>query len=168
MQAPPENKVIKTLAGELTDQKSPDFGTDCLNLKETVAEKVVSFLRRTAQVHAGRNRAPADPRRVRHLYDIHAISQKYPDVLRHPPSTEFQAIVESDAQQFRSQFPEFAEDLIAHMQSVLDNLSTAKIFEEDYQSFVEDLVYGPPSDFQDVCSTFQTVAGKLLKNIQVH
>lgn len=131
LQSPPEKKIIKTLAEELTAQKPPDFGTDCLNLKETVAEKVVSFLRRTAQVHAGRNRAPADPRLVRHFYDIHAISRKYPDVLQHPPVTEFQAIVESDAQQFRSQFPEFADDPIAHMQRVLDNLSTAKIFEEN-------------------------------------
>ncbi len=43
---------------------------ECIGIEETLAEKVLSFLRRTAEARAGRNRADYDCRLVRHLYDV--------------------------------------------------------------------------------------------------
>lgn len=70
---PTHHLPIQTMLSQLTQQPGPSVEIQCISVEETLAEKVLSFLRRTAEVRAGRNRAPYDDRLVRHIYDVYAI-----------------------------------------------------------------------------------------------
>lgn len=61
----------------LTGESASGFPVECIGVEETVAEKVLSFLRRTAEARAGRNRAEYDDRPVRHLYDASTFERDY-------------------------------------------------------------------------------------------
>ena len=134
---------------------------DCISLEETIAEKVISFLRRTAQAQAGRNRGAYDTRLVRHLYDVHAITQKFPNLIL--PYDHFASLVISDGQQFRNQYPEFETDPIGPMRQVLNSLQNDKAaFEAAYKDFVSKLVFGAPVSYHDAASAFLTAAESLV------
>jgi hypothetical protein len=58
---------IGSILGTLIQMPSTDLVVECVGIEETLAEKVLSFLRRTAEMRADRNRAKYDDRLVRHL-----------------------------------------------------------------------------------------------------
>ena len=66
---------IASMLDVLVQAPKTDLQVECISVEETLAEKVLSFLRRTAEARAGRNRADYDDRLVRHLYDVRAIAQ---------------------------------------------------------------------------------------------
>lgn len=72
----PVQSLLATMLGDPTS----GFAIECIGIEETLAEKVLSFLRRTAEVRAGRNRAEYDDRLVRHLYDVRAIAHAREDL----------------------------------------------------------------------------------------
>eukprot|EP01035_Chromulina_nebulosa_P050046 gene50046-biopygen35159 len=46
---------LRSILDELLDAPTDDFKIECISVDETLAEKVLSFLRRTAEARAGRN-----------------------------------------------------------------------------------------------------------------
>jgi predicted nucleotidyltransferase component of viral defense system len=156
----PINSILNALIG------APALGPpiECIGLEETLAEKVLSFLRRTAEARAGRNRVHYDDRLVRHLYDVRAISRARPGLQL--PVEYFATLVSGDASQYKNQYPEFQNDSLGQMRVALDLLQgDHNRLEADYLRFVDELVFGDPVSFDEARSTFLAVAEQLLSAI---
>ena len=157
------NGLVQKARGQATAE--PMCTIDCISLEETIAEKVVSFLRRTAQAQAGRNRGAYDKRLVRHLYDVHAITAKFPNI--ELPYERFASLVISDGKQFRNQYPEFETEPIGPMRMVLDSLrNNSESFESAYKDFVSKLVFGNPVSYQQASNAFVSAAEALVDHVE--
>lgn len=154
-------RSIDSMLNSLIQAPSLDLQVECVSVDETLAEKVLSFLRRTAEMRAGRNRVEYDDRLVRHLYDVRAISLGRGGMPL--PTEHFVTLVAGDAAQYRNQYPEFDHDPVGQMRSVLDVLNhDASTFERDYQQFVDELVFGEPVLFDEARSVFVELAERFL------
>ena len=155
------NSILHTLIQE--PASAPPI--DCISVDETLAEKVLSFLRRTAEARAGRNRAPYDDRLVRHLYDVRAISLTRSGLPL--PVDHFATLVAGDAAQYKNQYPEFQQDPVGQMRMVVEMLQDDYgTFENDYLRFVDELVFGEPVPFHAARSGFLAIAQPLLSALQ--
>lgn len=157
---------IPSMLDVLIQAPKSGLHVECIGVEETLAEKVLSFLRRTAEARAGRNRADYDDRLVRHLYDVRAIARGREGlVLVHE---HFAALVAGDATQFRNQYPEFEEDPVGQMRVVLNALQhEADAFERDYLRFVDELVFGEPVTFAEARAVFIELAERLIRQIKM-
>ncbi len=140
---------------------------NCVSVDETLAEKVLSFLRRTAEARAGRNRADYDDRLVRHLYDVTAIVQSRSGLSSDLIPQHFVDMVNDDAERYRYQYPEFADDPVAQMRAALDALRDDEtVFERDYIQFVDELVFGDAVSFAKAREVFIDQAERLLLHLK--
>ena len=156
---------IASMLDVLIQAPRTDFHVECIGVEETLAEKVLSFLRRTAEARAGRNRADYDDRLVRHLYDVRAIAREREGLVL--PHEHFAALVAGDATQFRNQYPEFEDDPVGQMRVVLDALHhEADAFERDYLRFVDELVFGEPVTFAEARAVFIGLAESLIGQLK--
>jgi hypothetical protein len=116
----------------------------CVSLTETAAEKLVSLTRRTAMELAGAGRDP-DPTLVRHIYDLHALRDLIDPVEVGELARE---IAKADAEEFRNQYPAYADDIAGETQRALTAISTDPLFRARYDDFMVTMVYGetPPFD----------------------
>lgn len=152
---------IRSMLSTLIQESALDISIECIGVEETLAEKVLSFLRRTAEARAGRNRAEYDDRLVRHLYDVRAIARGRDDLQL--PYQHFAAMVAGDAAQYRNQYPEFEQDPVGQMRTVMEAMqSDPGPFERDYVQFVDELVFGEPVPFAEARSVFIELAGRLM------
>ena len=67
----------------------------CNAIEETLAEKVLGFLRRSARLASNQDR---DERLVRHIHDVHILAGKDPDLIA--TRRAFSLAVEEDAKKF--------------------------------------------------------------------
>lgn len=156
---------IASMLDVLIQAPRTDLHVECIGVEETLAEKVLSFLRRTAEARADRNRADYDDRLVRHLYDVRAIARGREGLVL--PHEHFAALVAGDATQFRNQYPEFEEDPVGQMRVVLDALHhEADAFERDYLRFVDELVFGEPVTFAEARAVFMELAESLIGQLK--
>lgn len=160
-----ELQPIRSMLDHITQAPGPGLEVVCISVEETLAEKVLSFLRRTAEVRALPNRVEHDERLVRHLYDVQAILRGRSNVVL--PNEHFAAMVASDAVQYRNQYPEFEQDPVGQMRVVLNALvEEAAVFERDYLQFVDALVFGESVKFADARDVFVHVAEHLLHQLK--
>lgn len=156
---------IPSMLDVLIQAPKSGLHVECIGVEETLAEKVLSFLRRTAEARAGRNRADYDDRLVRHLYDVRAIARGREGLVL--PHEHFAALVSGDATQFRNQYPEFEEDPVGQMRVILDALHhEADAFERDYLRFVDELVFGEPVTFAEARAVFIELAESLIGQLK--
>ena len=145
-----------TIRTHVSDKlKLSRFGSlDCFDVSETMAEKLISFTRRTAQYLAGRHRGGFDTAIVRHLYDVHQLSK--PGVADLNVVARLAgAISANDGAEFASQHPEYAEDPVRETNRALAALTDDRRFEQWYEDYVEAMIYGDDKPhFRDVASTF--------------
>lgn len=157
---------IRSMLSTLIQESASGVSIECIGVEETVAEKVLSFLRRTAEARAGRNRAVYDDRLVRHLYDVRAIAHAREGLQL--PHEHFATLVAGDAAQYRNQYPEFEQDPIGQMRAVMEALhNDASTFERDYLQFVDELVFGEHVPFAEARSVFIELAGRLMSALSV-
>lgn len=157
---------IASMLNRLIQAPKTDLQVECIGVEETLAEKILSFLRRTAEVRAGRNRTDYDNRLVRHLYDVMAIARSRDGLVNALPHKHFAAMVAGDAAQYRNQYPEFEQDPVGQMRCVLDALHyEAEAFERDYLQFVDELVFGEPVSFAEARTVFVELANRLLDQL---
>ena len=156
---------IASMLDVLIGAPKTDLQVECIGVEETLAEKILSFLRRTAGARAGRNRADYDDRLVRHLYDVRAIAQGCDGLAL--PYEHFATMVAGDAAQFRNQYPEFEDDPVGQMRLALDALHhEADAFERDYLRFVDELVFGEPVTFAEARVVFTELAERLFGQLK--
>ncbi|PUE05855.1 hypothetical protein B9Z51_17750 [Limnohabitans sp. T6-5] len=159
---------VRSMLDELIGAPTDDFKIECISVDETLAEKVLSFLRRTAEARAGRNRAQYDDRLVRHLYDVRAIAANHDRLVNALPHAHFATLVAGDAAQYRNQYREFERDPVGQMQAVLQALhAEPDSFERDYLQFVDELVFGESVSFAEARSVFVDLAHRLLSPLTV-
>jgi len=161
---PTTSLPIRSLLSILTQEPKQGIQglpIECIAIEETLAEKVLSFLRRSAEVRAGRNRGAYDNRLVRHLYDVKAIAGAKHDIQL--SRDHFATMVAGDAVQYRNQYPEFEQDAVGQMRSVMQSLqSESSSIEQDYAAFVDELVFGEPVSYTEAKSIFIDLAEQLI------
>jgi len=156
---PTTSLELKSILDVLIDAPTQGFPFSCISVQETLAEKVLAFLRRTAEHRANRSRVEFDDRLVRHIYDVAAILQAQQIEF---PSAVFREMVNADAEQFKNQYPEFDADPYGEMRSALFAIQRDEKIEREYQRFVDELVFGIPMPYEDAKRAFTKVAEKLL------
>lgn len=156
---PTASLELKSILDVLINAPTQGFPFSCISVQETLAEKVLAFLRRTAELRANRNRVEFDDRLVRHIYDVAAIMQAQQFEF---PSTVFREMVNADAEQFKNQYPEFDADPFGEMRSALLAIQQDEKIEREYQRFLDELVFGIPMPYEDARRAFTKVSEKLL------
>ncbi|MGY6272131.1 nucleotidyl transferase AbiEii/AbiGii toxin family protein [Achromobacter denitrificans] len=138
----------------------------CISPAETLAEKVLSFLRRYAQFHAGAMRQDWDETLVRHIYDTYCIVSAQPDVTD-DVLAEFPTLVTVDQQEFGAQFPAFAQNPAEVMRNALQAIEHDLEILQQYEERLMPLVYGKQKpSFNDAFATFKDTALKLLASLR--
>lgn len=138
---------------------------ECISVAETLAEKVLSLLRRCAWKWSGHQRTELDPTLTRHIYDVHRIMQVCPGELSRAQHI-FPDLVTADQYEFAKQNPEFDADPKAVLQRTLISVSTSSELQTLYANKVLPLVYGGQVvSFQDSFTSFQHAAEVLLAQL---
>lgn len=156
---------IDSLLGGLTTAQTQAFKLSCVGVEESLAEKVLALLRRTAEVLNQSNPVAFDPRLVRHLYDVHQIVTTHPKLLTELQPGLFAKLVAGDAAQFANQHPAFADNPVAELTRALATIHADEALSLHYRHFVDDLVFGAPVAFSVALATFDTAASSLLKQL---
>jgi Nucleotidyl transferase AbiEii toxin, Type IV TA system len=129
---------------------------------ETLAEKILSFLRRFAQHRAGQMLQAWDTALVRHIYDSHCIVQQTPTVVD-AARDAFVALTMGDVEEFGYQDAAFAADPKAVMTAALQAAKSDSQTRHEYESNLLPLVYGKNKPhFDEAWPTFQVAAYRLL------
>ncbi len=162
---PLENLPVQSILCALVDGNAPGVLITCQSVQESLGEKVLSFLRRTAEAMAGRNRAAYDDRLIRHIYDVSVIYRQSLYPLSELTGSVFQNMVAADALRFSRQYPEFRINPREEMQKALDRLKSNEELAEQYKRFVDELVYGNPVPFNVAQHDFIRLAEQLLSSI---
>ena len=162
---PLEHLSVRSILGALVDSNAPGVLITCQSVQESLGEKVLSFLRRTAEAMAVRNRAAYDDRLIRHIYDVSVIYRQSLYPLSELTGSVFQNMVAADALRFSRQYPEFRINPREEMQKALDRLKSNEELAEQYKRFVDELVYGNPVPFAIAQQDFTRLAEQLLSSI---
>lgn len=133
----------------------------CLGLEETAAEKVISYLRRTAQERAGLGRGEYDSYLVRHFYDLHQIMHSGRFVFSDCQSL-FEKIVNLDCRQFGRQFPKFQNRPFSVLDEERRYLKDESSARESYEQKLIPLVWGECPPFETSVDSFNGLAEQLL------
>lgn len=155
--------------GSLADRLAQRSGATCavavIAVAETLAEKVLSFLRRFAQHRAGRMQQAWDTALVRHVYDVHCIVSQTPDVVDAAVSA-FVALVQGDIGEFGYQDPEFAADPRNVLGQALREGGTDTQIHQEYDGVLLPLVYGRSKHpFDEAWASFERVARRMLSQL---
>jgi predicted nucleotidyltransferase component of viral defense system len=156
---------ITSLADQLADRDDRAFEVPTVAVAETVAEKVLSFLRRYAQHRAGLLRQAWDTALVRHLYDVHCIHRRDSDVLS-AAQQAFPLLVAGDQKEFGIQFPDFTTAPSQVLAGALRQTRNDARIETEFTGNLLPLIYGsdrPP--FAQAFSAFDAVAVSLLDTL---
>lgn len=152
--------------GSLTDRLAQQAGAACtvnvVDVAETLAEKVLSFLRRFAQHRAGRMQQDWDTALVRHLYDVHCIVTRSPAAV--DAGTEaFAALVQTDIAEFGYQDAAFAAAPKAVLAQALGVVGADPQTRQEYDGVLLPLVYGRGKHpFDEAWATFEGVAKRMV------
>lgn len=157
--------IVKDI-GALTDRLAQRTGTACaipvIAAAETLAEKVLSFLRRFALHRAGRMQQAWDTALVRHVYDVHCIVSRAPGAIEDGVRA-FAALMQGDIDEFGYQHPAFAADPQAVLRHALDAVGTDAQTRKEYDEVLLPLVYGRGKyPFDEAWASFECVARQML------
>lgn len=158
MITPTQRLAISSMLEVSASLPSQAFEMACVSIEETLAEKVLSLLRRTAQMRVRNSSAGFDPRLVRHLFDVHAIMHAHPGIISMVPPALFSQLVVEDAAQFSRQHPEFVINPLVEMSGAMGAIKTDPMFRLHYDDFLKDLVYGEPVAFETALAAFEDAA----------
>ncbi len=137
---------------------------ECIAIEETLAEKVLSFLRRHSMHRAGEMKQDWDQALVRHIYDIYCIENFDADISG-KAGAHFSALVEFDRTEFGSH-KAFADNPKACLLDALVAAEHEKQTATEYGVQLLPLVYGQVRpDFPTAFSTFKRVSLALLNTL---
>ena len=163
----PNFEVGQKPIGYLIDQLASRDGSSaqmaCVAVEETLAEKVLSFLRRHAEHRAG-VREKWDQALVRHIYDAYCIVGSNAALVDRA-ATHFRRLVEYDRDEFRHHVS-FVDDPKQCMAATLATAETEEQTKREYDQVLLPLIYGAtrPS-FTEAFAVFKSAASKLLATL---
>ena len=156
---------IGPLADQLAGRQDHTFTVPTVTVAETVAEKVLSFLRRYAQLRAGLLPHEWDTALVRHLYDVHCVYIRDPGIVA-AASQAFPLLVAGDQKEFGGQFPDFATAPLAVLSGALRQAGANTKIQAQYTENLLPLIYGRfTPDFAEAFEGFEAVALALLATL---
>ena len=159
---PVEHFPLYALADRLAGMEGAPIEVLTISVAETSAEKVLSFLRRFAQHRSGQMQRAWDTALVRHIYDVHCIVMRHPE-LAEVCASAFKQLVAGDVKEFGKQQPDFAENPLEVLGQALARVGTDEQSRAEYETNLLPLVYGgfkPP--FDEAFASFQNLARRLL------
>ncbi|MDP9896309.1 putative nucleotidyltransferase component of viral defense system [Variovorax boronicumulans] len=159
---PVEDTSLSALSDSLAKRPGSTFIVPTVSVAETQAEKVLSFLRRFAQHRAGEMLRPWDTALVRHIYDVHCIFSRAPELMN-ISAPAFSQLLRGDVAEFGRQHPDFAKDPLGVLESALGQVGADEQSRTEYEQNLLPLVYGsfkPP--FEEAFASFEKVARAFL------
>lgn len=157
---------ISSLADHLAKRKDSTFAAPTVAVAETIAEKVLSFLRRYAQHRAGLMQQDWDTALVRHIYDVHCVYHHQVDIVA-IAAEAFPKLVAGDLNEFGGQFPDFAAAALAVLSGALRQASADTTIQAEYTKNLIPLIYGNETpEFAEAFDSFNAVAMSLLATLQ--
>lgn len=163
---PTETILLGTLANKLAGHESTTFSAPVVSVSETLAEKVLSFLRRFAQYKAGLTHQTWDTALVRHIYDVHCIVSQRPNAI-HVAMSAFSALTALDASEFGYQDAAFQQNPKATLVDALHQLSNDQQSRNEYEHVLLPLIYGKArSSYDEALGSFNNSAQKLVNVLQ--
>jgi hypothetical protein len=159
-------RQIGSLADHLAGRQDHVFSVPTVAIAETVAEKVLSFLRRYAQHRASPVKEDWDNALVRHIYDVHCVYHHHADVVA-TAAKAFPKIVAGDQKWFGSQFPDFATSALPVLSGALRQAGVDVQIQTEYSKNLIPLIYGNEApEFAEAFKSFEAVAVSLLMALQ--
>lgn len=138
------------------------FSMNCITVAETLAEKVLSLLRRCAWNWDGRQKGDFDTALVRHVYDVWRIATSHPEALE-PATRVFSSSVNKDVLEFGAQHPEFAANPFEVLRRTLEVAQTHAGLKINFEQRLKPLLYAQHKpDYETCFATFAQVARHLL------
>lgn len=157
---------LGSLADHLAARKDNIFAAPTVAVAETVAEKVLSFLRRYAQFRAGLMQQNWDSALVRHIYDVHCIYSHDTNIVT-SAAIAFPKLVAGDQKEFGSQFADFAADAHPVLSGALRQVRTDTTIQSEYTQNLIPLIYGnETSEYAKAFISFNAVAVSLLATLK--
>lgn len=129
------------LVDRLASRPQQQGQIECVAVEETLAEKVVSFLRRYAQHRSGAMHQEWDKTLVRHVYDVFCICRSDSQVTA-KASEGFLALVQFDTEEFGQQFPPFAVATKGTLQVALVQAEQDPAIRQEYEKHLIPLIFG--------------------------
>lgn len=155
-----ERKPISYLIDQLADRQGESFEMACIAIEETLAEKVLSFLRRHAEHRAG-VREKWNSALVRHVYDTYRMVQSNPALVERA-ALHFGDPVDFDRKEFRLH-EAFVEDPKRCMMAALTVAEAEEQTRREYREVLMPLIYGATTPtFDEAFSVFKPAALALL------
>ena len=165
----PQDQTIGLLLTGLSDGKPYTFQTKCVDLREGLIEKLISFPRRLA-MHLVDSSRELDKTLVRHLFDVRQIIKAHPGVLDETQLLQkiFIGKLNQDAKDFANKHPEFLVDPMGELRKAMLFAKENPIISTMYINFIRDMVYSsnPPS-FDEAFQTFNQSLEGLLPKVQL-
>lgn len=165
----PQDRPIGLLLSGLSDGKPYTFQTKCVDLREGIIEKLISFPRRLAMYLVDSSR-DLDKTLVRHLFDVHQIIKAHPGVLDETQLLQNILIekLNQDAKDFANQHPEFLIDPLSELRKAMMFAKENPIISTMYINFIRDMVYSSDSpSFDEAFHTFNQSLEGLLPRVQL-
>jgi predicted nucleotidyltransferase component of viral defense system len=148
------------LIDRLADQPGEPFVMQCVSVEETLAEKVLSFLRRFAEHRAG-IRQQWDEALVRHIYDTWRIVSVDPSATDRA-ATHFGNLVEFDRSEFQHH-EAFVSDPATCLRTTLGDIESDAQTSSEYADRLIPLIYGSDRPtFDKAFGAFKGAANTLL------
>jgi hypothetical protein len=160
---PFEKRSFGYLYEDLTGlPQSSEVSINCISVSETVAEKVLSLLRRCAWKWRGYQEGEMDQALVRHIYDVARIAESTAGALEGAQGI-FAALVDKDRAEFEGQNPEFDANPVQVLQETLAQAKTHRELQARYEDTLLPLVYEASSpSYAQAFSVFEDVANSFL------
>ena len=159
---------LATIVDRVTDTVSSEETIPTISVMDTLADKMVGYLRRASQEHAKLTRGSYDDRQVRHLYDTHCV------LARLSSSSNFdndkftkylgelvELTISRDVETYGHQHKDFAGDPYVALNSELTHLQDDEV-RIRYEQFCQSMIWGETPSFEDVVGTFTDLASTAL------
>lgn len=162
---PTETASLGTLTDNLAGRAGATFSVPVVSAAETLAEKVLSFLRRFAQHRSGQMQQDWDTALVRHIYDVHCIISKKPEVLEDSVSA-FVALTIGDVAEFGYQDAAFAANPKTVLNTALHQVGNDTQSRAEYHGVLLPLIYGEGKfTFEETWASFEAIAKRLVNEL---
>lgn len=160
-----ETREMGYMLDQFIPRQAPHrFSMTCITVAETLAEKVLSLLRRCAWNWDGYQRGEFDTALVRHVYDVWRIAGSQPETIE-PACQIFAALVQKDMEEFNGQHPEFDQAPYTVLRRSLISAATHDGLKTDFEQRLKPLLYTiDKPDFQSCYVAFAAVAERLLNH----
>ncbi|QTH13185.1 nucleotidyl transferase AbiEii/AbiGii toxin family protein [Pseudomonas corrugata] len=160
-----ETREMGYMLDQFVPREAPNrFSMTCITVAETLAEKVLSLLRRCAWHWDGNQRGEFDTALVRHVYDVWRIAGSQPDAME-AACQIFGALVQKDVEEFKGQHPEFDQAPYRVLRRSLVSAATDEGLKANFEQRLKPLLYASDKpDFQTCYVVFAAVAERLLNH----